>query len=151
MEESEVDTKELVTTISQQMGVNPVITHAIIQAESGYNPAAIRFEDGKTPKGADSATRMKFASHGLMQVMGFNAKKCGLDWPDLYSKSDNIRCGLTILKDNLHSIKPNGTPSERLRTALRMYNGSGTMAEQYADRIMGAIADKLLTNIGKDL
>jgi soluble lytic murein transglycosylase-like protein len=147
VELDEADVKTLVVDISKQEGINPVITHAIILAESNYNPAAIRFEDAKTPSNSDSATRMKFASHGLMQVMGFNAKRCYLDWPQLYKPADNIRCGLQILKENLKTAK-GSNPSTKLRTALRMYNGSGPMAEVYADKVMGVIADSLLTDLG---
>lgn len=138
----------LIKSISHEQGINPIITWAIVERESNFNPAAIRFEDGMMPKNADPQTRMKYSSHGLMQVMGFNAAKCGLQWNELYDRAKNLRCGLSILRANLKSAKGK-TPAERLRVALRMYNGRGPAAENYSDAVMGAIADALLQNLGE--
>lgn len=143
----EVELGTLIRDISKDMGVNPVITFAIVEKESNFNSNAIRFEDDMTPKNADAQTRMKYASHGLMQIMAFNSKRCGLEWSELYDRSKNIRCGLKILKDNLKESQAK-TPAGRLRLALRKYNGRGEKAENYADAVMANIADALLQNLG---
>ncbi len=151
--EDERTTPELIASVSREMGVNPLITEAIIEQESGGKADAIRFEPhvfARLKTGSEDQRRMLASSHGLLQVMGHHAANtCGLkSWSELYKRSQNIRCGLTILKHALHQHRSVMKPGQRLRLALRSYNGSGEKAEQYADSVMARIADKLLTTRG---
>lgn len=138
----EVSTSELVATLSREAGINPIVTHAIIEQESGGKEDALRFEPhvyarmrGKT----DEERRMLATSFGLTQVMGYHARQtCGLkSWAELLQPEKNIRCGLTVLKGN---IKRTG----KLRAALVAYNGSGPDAERYGERVLARIAEKLI-------
>lgn len=143
-------TPDLIRIVSEEMGIAPVITDAIIEKESGYNNNSIRTEPRLCSKmGAQSDSQvMNCSSHGLMQVLGVEARRqCKIEWGQLYDRRTNIRCGLTILKNNLGAAKGARTPGRQLREALRMYNGRGEDAERYADSVMGMIADRLITQI----
>lgn len=147
----EVPTSELIRRFSLEAKLNPIITHAIIEEESNGRIDAIRFEQhvfNRLPTRDAEQKRMLASSHGLMQVMGYHAaQSCHLQtWAELYDRAKNIKCGLKILSNNLKAAK-GGTPAERLRNSLKAYNGSGPIAEEYAERIMARIADLLLTSL----
>lgn len=138
----EILTKDLVTSLSREFGINPIVTEAIIEQESGGKEDALRFEPhvyarvrGKT----DEERRMLASSVGLMQVMSYHARQtCGLaSWAELFDRANNIRCGLTVLKGN---IKRTG----KLRASLVAYNGSGPNAERYAEKILAKVGEKLI-------
>lgn len=138
----EVSTAELVATLSREMGINPIVTHAIIEQESGGREDALRFEPhvyARVKGRTDEERRMLASSFGLTQVMGYHARQtCGLkSWAELLQPEKNIRCGLTVLRDNLKRTR-------RLRDALRMYNGSGERAEAYAEKVLARIGEKLV-------
>lgn len=145
-------TDQLIEIISAEQGIDPVITAAIIEKESSYQNASIRTEPrlcAKMQAETDAAT-MLCSSHGLMQILGIEARRqCKIDWSQLYDRRTNIRCGLTILKNNLAAAKGAKTPGRQLREALRMYNGRGEDAERYADSVMSNIADKLISKNNK--
>lgn len=148
----EHDTATLIRTISKELDINPTITDAIVAKESNYENASIRQEPKLCAKlGAQTDNdQMLCSSHGLMQILGIEARRqCKIDWSQLYDRRTNLRCGLTILKNNLNSLQSVKPPAKRLREALRQYNGSGPAAEAYADSVMGLIADRLLTDLGK--
>lgn len=155
----EATTEALVQSIARKMGMNPIIVEALIEQESAKRHDAIRFEEHvyrrislEAPGLPDDQRRMLASSHGLMQVMGHNARRmCSMSWADLYDRRKNIECGVTILKKNLTAHKTVKEPGARLRLALRDYNGRGERAEAYADRVMGRIADMLLVNLGEGL
>lgn len=146
------DTPTLIKFVSAEEGVNWVITDAIAQKESNYQNSSIRTEEKLCDRMGitDDNGVMLCSSHGIMQVLGIEARRqCKIEWSQLYDRRTNIKCGLTILKNNLASqskVKSNG---RRLREALRIYNGSGPAAEAYADSVMSLIADRLLVDLSK--
>lgn len=147
------DTPTLIKFVSGEEGINWIITDAIVNKESDYRPGAFRIEPRRCEKLGivlGSPRVPLCSSHGIMQVMGENARKfCNIDWSQLYDRRTNIKCGLTILKRNLDSQPKTNSPGTRLWEALRMYNGSGADAEAYADKVMGMIADRLLVDLNK--
>lgn len=146
---------EIIRRVSDEMGVNPVITKAIAMRESRLEPDAIRFEPkvfSRLKVGSEDQRRMLASSHGVMQIMGFNQDICGLkSWAELYDPAVNVRCALYILKKNAQEARSIKNPAARLREALRRYNGSGEHAENYADAVMANIADELLNDLGRGL
>lgn len=150
-----IPTETLIEQISAEMGIPSIVTKAMALQESGgwTDTNRVRYEsqllDSKIfpPKDLNPIERQLWASsHGILQVIyGFHAKLCKLhSWADLHIPTVGIRCGLTVLKKNLESVQNIKDPSERLRQALRMYNGSGEKAEQYSKTVMGHLADIML-------
>jgi soluble lytic murein transglycosylase-like protein len=146
----ELDTEEIIEAISAEFGVAPIVTKAMALQESGGWERAdrVRFEPHlhgkfKTPAGLNEIEKQFYASSfGLLQVIwGYHGEgTCGLSsYSQLLDVSTNIRCGLTVLTNNLKDVK--GTPGQRLRVALRKYNGSGPDAEAYATKVMARIAE----------
>lgn len=70
----------VVASIARDVGLAPELIHAVIKAESNYDPRAV------SPKGA----------MGLMQLMPATAKRFGAKDPFL--AQDNVRAGASYLK-----------------------------------------------------
>jgi soluble lytic murein transglycosylase-like protein len=77
----------LAENAAKKEGISPSLVKAVIQNESGYDPDAV------SPKGA----------MGLMQLMPQTAESLGV--ADPFSPEDNIRGGVTMLKNLLTSYK----------------------------------------------
>lgn len=128
---------------SEAHRIDPVLVKALIQAESGGKPNAIRYEPHLARGGSDAA-RMEASSHGLMQVLarwaGHPLCPAVKTWADLYDPVKNIQCGTSILAD---SMRKTGS----LRRALVAYNSGCLKApcpprsEEYAVRIMVQYAE----------
>lgn len=144
---------DLLDKVAKELGLHPVVLQAIVLKESsgGNRNFLYRFEpgvyadrarvDGKLPEGE---RRMRASSHGITQVMGYVAEsQCHIHWSELYDNYVALTCAGKILKENLLSVADIKNPATRLRTAYRMYNGSGPMAEAYATNIMGRIGELL--------
>ncbi len=74
---------ELIDTLAQVHGVDPVLVKALIKVESGFNPRA------RSPKGA----------MGLMQIMPETAREYSLQRP--YDPKANLETGIRHLKSLL--------------------------------------------------
>ncbi len=156
-----LETKELIRKISKEMGIRSVVVESVVEKESGFRDSAIRFEPAQYERlkkrpdyraMSDDQVRMYASSHGLGQIMGFNIERCGLkSWAELYDRDTNIRCSITIIKDNMHAAKHLKSPADRLWAALKAYNGRGEMAEAYADGVFATITKKLLNDVGEGL
>jgi len=72
---------------SKRYGIDHNLVRAVIKVESNFNPDAV------SPVGAI----------GLMQVMPFNASRCGVKKYMLYDIEHNIRCGVQILSENIEN------------------------------------------------
>lgn len=107
-------------------GINPALVRSIMHVESRGN------EFAESPKGA----------RGLLQVMPFNYKRCGLEHhSQLWEPHMNIRCGVQILAEELKT-----TGGDIVR-ALSRYNGGGAcdfdrcpQAKKYARDVMARLA-----------
>lgn len=115
----------IVSLAARETGLDPELIHAVIKAESNYNPNAV------SPKGA----------RGLMQLMPDTAKELGVSDP--HNPRENILAGARYLSK---LIEQNGGSVER---GLWAYNAGprrvrqGVMpaeTEQYIRRIQGIMA-----------
>ncbi len=91
--------------------VDAALLHAVITAESGYNPRAL------SRKGAS----------GLMQLMPATARRYGV--ADIYDPAQNVRGGARYLKDLLRLF------NNDLRLTLAAYNAGENVVVQYGNRI----------------
>jgi soluble lytic murein transglycosylase-like protein len=100
----------LIDRIAKQTSLQPALVHAVIRAESAYNPKAI-----------SSAGAV-----GLMQLMPATAAQYGIT--DLTNPVDNIRAGSLYLKKQLDHFKD-------LSLALAAYNAGENAVRRYGNTI----------------
>lgn len=101
------DLKDVISAASDKHQIDPDLIHAVIRAESGFNPKA------RSPKGAQ----------GLMQLMPSTAAKLGVT--DAYDPASNVDGGTQFLRELL--LKYNGDVIK----ALAAYNAGPGRVEQY--------------------
>jgi soluble lytic murein transglycosylase-like protein len=101
----------IIEAASRAHGVDKSLVHAVIQAESGYNPAAV------SRKGAT----------GLMQLMPDTARRYGV--ANAFDPVDNIHGGVRYLKDLLAMF--NGD----VQLALAGYNAGENAVIRAGNRI----------------
>ncbi len=92
-------------------GVNEALLHAVIKAESAYNPGAV------SPKGAV----------GLMQLMPGTAKRYGVS--DRYDPEGNVEGGARYLRDLLDMFNDN------MELAVAAYNAGENAVIKYGNQI----------------
>ena len=116
---------DMIQTVAARHGVDPVLVHAMIQAESNYQPRA------RSTKGA----------RGLMQVLPSTARQLG--GGNLYDPQSNLETGIRYLKgllaqfDLTHAIAAyNAGPA-----AVKRYGGVPPFVETRA------YVEKVLANI----
>lgn len=94
----------LIEEAARLNGLDPLLLHAVVRAESGYNPNAL------SVKGAS----------GLMQLLPVTAKRYGVK--DIFDPRENLQGGAKYLKDLLELFEHN------LELALAGYNaGEGSV------------------------
>ena len=93
--------------------IDPALLHAVIAAESNYNPRAV------SKKGAV----------GLMQVMPATAHRYGVKTRDLTQPAANIRAGARYLADLIRMFEGD------LQLALAGYNAGEHVVVRYGNRI----------------
>jgi soluble lytic murein transglycosylase-like protein len=103
--------EEMITEQSDLHGVDANLVHAVIQAESAYNPRAV------SVKGA----------MGLMQLMPETAEKYGV--LDAFNPAQNIRAGVAYLKSLLVKY------SENVELALAAYNAGPGAVKKYGGTV----------------
>lgn len=101
----------LIERTARQFNLHPELLHAVIRAESAYNPNAV------SPAGAI----------GLMQLMPATAARYGVS--DIYDPAQNIRGGARYLRFLLDLFKND------LRLALAGYNAGENAVAKYGNQI----------------
>jgi soluble lytic murein transglycosylase-like protein len=102
---------DMIARVAREQKVDAALIHAVVSAESSYNPAA---------KSAQGAT-------GLMQLMPDTAKRYGVT--DLLNPLENLRAGARYLKDLLSLFDNN------LRLAVAAYNAGEGAVKRSGNRI----------------
>jgi len=106
-----VEYAELIQEAATQTNLEPALLHAVIQAESAYNPNAV------SPKGAV----------GLMQLMPGTAKRYGVS--DSTDAAENIEGGARYLSDLLEMF------SDDKQLAVAAYNAGEGAVIRYGYKI----------------
>ena len=101
----------IVDTAAEQYQVDPALVHAVIMAESGYNPNAL------SPKGAT----------GIMQLMPGTARRYGV--ANSYDAASNIRGGTRYLRDLLQMFNNN------VHLAVAAYNAGENAVIRHGHQI----------------
>ncbi|MEO5702926.1 MAG: lytic transglycosylase domain-containing protein [Gammaproteobacteria bacterium] len=101
----------IITTAANSYQVDESLLHAVIMAESGYNPLA------RSPKGA----------MGLMQLMPGTAERYGVS--NSQDPSQNIRGGTRYLRDLLKLF------NNDLKLAVAAYNSGENAVIKYGNKI----------------
>jgi soluble lytic murein transglycosylase-like protein len=98
------DFSGMIERVAQMQGLDPWLLHAVIRAESAYNPLAV------SPKGAK----------GLMQLMPATAMRYGVQNP--WDPEENVSAGARYLRDLL------GLFGDDVELAVAAYNaGEGSV------------------------
>ena len=100
----------LINSMAQRFGLNHSLLHAVIQAESSYNPNAL------SKKGAV----------GLMQLMPGTAERYGVK--DRYNPRENVAGGTRYLRDLLTQFRD-------VELALAAYNAGENAVIKYGRKI----------------
>jgi soluble lytic murein transglycosylase-like protein len=93
--------------------VDPALVHAVIAAESNYNPKAV------SEKGAI----------GLMQIMPDTGRRFGAKAKDLYSPAENIEVGVRYLAELIEMFNGN------IELALASYNAGEQAVIRFGNRV----------------
>jgi len=97
---------EAVEQAARQFDLDPLLVHAVIQVESGYNPYAISHA----------------GAQGLMQLMPATARSLGVR--NSFDVEENIRAGVRHLKELKETYKDD-------RLALAAYNAGAGAVDKY--------------------
>ena len=97
---------EAVEQAARQYDLDPLLVHAVIQVESGYNQSAISHA----------------GAQGLMQLMPATARSLGVR--NAFDVEENIRAGVRHLKDLKDTFKDD-------RLALAAYNAGAGAVDKY--------------------
>ena len=101
----------IIDTASRLHGVDAALIHAVISAESGYNPSALS----------------KAGAMGLMQLMPQTAKRYGVT--NIMDPVQNITGGVRYLRDLLSMFNGN------LELAIAAYNAGENAVIKYGNKI----------------
>ncbi len=101
----------MVESASRTHGVDVALVHAVISAESGYNPAALS----------------KAGARGLMQLMPDTARRYGVQ--NIHDPMENINGGVKYLRDLLTLFNGN------LELAVAAYNAGENAVIRHGNRI----------------
>ena len=101
----------MVESASRTHGVDVALVHAVISAESGYNPSALS----------------KAGARGLMQLMPDTARRYGVQ--NIHDPMENINGGVKYLRDLLTLFNGN------LELAVAAYNAGENAVIRHGNRI----------------
>ncbi len=102
---------DLISEHSKNHGVRADLVRAVMQVESGFNPAA------RSPKGA----------MGLMQLMPSTAKQYGVR--NAFNPAENVRAGVAYLRELLDRYQNDET------LALAAYNAGPGAVQKYGQSV----------------
>lgn len=122
---SKAQINTMIEAACQKYGVPPEIAKAVAYKESGWNPRASSFDGGH--------------GKGIMQIddRSHNFAK----GPQVWDPAANIDYGVRLLAQNFKR-------AGNWRDATRRYNGSGPMAERYANSVMNLSQQRPWTKFG---
>jgi soluble lytic murein transglycosylase-like protein len=103
--------RDAIQRAAKATGLDAGLIHAVVRAESGYNPKAV------SPKGAG----------GLMQLMPATAKRYGVQ--DRFDPEQNLMGGSRYLKDLLILF------NNDLKLAIAAYNAGEGAVMRYGNKI----------------
>jgi soluble lytic murein transglycosylase-like protein len=98
---------ELIETVALKHGVDPKLVHAVVQAESNYDPRA----------------KSNVGARGLMQVMPSTGRDFGIG--NLYDPEKNLEAGVQYLKFLLERFP------DSLSNVIAAYNAGPTTVRRY--------------------
>ncbi len=101
----------IIDLASRSNGVEPALVHAVVSAESGYNPAAVS----------------RTGARGLMQLMPETAKRYGVR--NVMDPVENIYAGVRYLRDLLLMFNGN------LELAIAAYNAGENAVIRNGNRV----------------
>jgi soluble lytic murein transglycosylase-like protein len=101
----------LIESAAHTHGVDAALVHAVISAESGYNPAALS----------------KAGARGLMQLMPATAQRYGVQ--NIMDPQENIHGGVKYLKDLLQMFSGN------LELAVAAYNAGENAVIRHGHKV----------------
>jgi soluble lytic murein transglycosylase-like protein len=101
----------IIDAAAQLHGVDSALVHAVISAESGYNPGALS----------------KAGARGLMQLMPATAQRYGVQ--NIMDPSENIHGGTKYLKDLLEMFQGN------MELAVAAYNAGENAVIRYGHKV----------------
>lgn len=156
-EVSELELGDIVAQVSKAHGLDPIVMETLVELESGGGKFRYRFEPGlyaalrrssKYKGRSDDEVRMMASSHSEFHILGASGEHfCGLKWHQLHTTPTAAQCAGTILGKLFAEEKATREPGERLRRVFRKWNGSGEIAERYADKAMAVVAKKLYKRV----
>lgn len=120
---------DMIDAAADKHGIKRPLLHALAITESNKSPTAV------SHKGAI----------GPLQVMPFNAKRCGLPHHGkLWDEATNIECGAQILSEELE------TYDRDIGKALRAYNGGDKCVKAKCSESEAYVV-KVMSNVGKEV
>jgi len=103
----------MVTAAAQNLNLRPELLHAIVLAESAYDPRA----------------KSRAGAVGLMQLMPGTAQRYGVSEQGRWDPEQNLKAGARYLRDLLKEFKFD------LRLALAAYNAGENAVKKYGNNI----------------
>jgi soluble lytic murein transglycosylase-like protein len=101
----------IVESAARANGVDSALVHAVISAESGYNPAAVS----------------RTGARGLMQLMPATAERYGVQ--NIMDPTENIVAGVKYLRDLLAMFQGN------MELAVAAYNAGENAVIRYGNKV----------------
>jgi soluble lytic murein transglycosylase-like protein len=101
----------IVESAARANGVDSALVHAVISAESGYNPAAVS----------------RTGARGLMQLMPATAERYGVQ--NIMDPTENIVAGVKYLRDLLTMFQGN------MELAVAAYNAGENAVIRYGNKV----------------
>ncbi len=103
----------MITAAARRLNLQPELLHAVVRAESAYDPRAIS----------------RVGAVGLMQLMPGTAQRYGVSRRGRYDPEQNLKAGAHYLRDLLREFKFD------LRLALAAYNAGENAVKRYGNKI----------------